>query len=258
MFRFIVILLLLLAAPISASTFFATPVNAQLSVTGVGGGFGPASGGGGTVTFDNKTSTTQDQMGGTSITTFSYTMGSASGGALLVPLIFGTLSVPTGLTVTYNGVSLTAITGTNTGINAVCTCSGVIYGMIGPATGANNIAISWTGAAEAHATVVSFTGVNQGSLALAFPNGTFVAQNTATAGPATGPVTSGTGHQVVGMATEESSAWGTISGTTIATSASGPQNTYASNYTTGAATVNPSFAFGSSSVWQFIATDVSP
>ena len=49
-----------------------------------------------------------------------------------------------------------------------------------------------------------------------------------------------------------------ISGTLIAEDdTTGPQLTFAGNWTAGAATVNPSFAFTGTSAWTFVGTDVS-
>lgn len=184
-------------------------------------------------------------------------MGGVSNGAIVVPIIFANSSVPAGLAVTYNSVALTAVTGTNTGANGGCSCAGILYAGLAPASGSHTLSISWTGTLEAHATIVSFAGVNQTSVATAFPNGTFTVNNTATASPLTKAVTSATGNMVVAAAGEQTSSWGTISGNLIAKDdTTGPQTTYASNYTAGAATVNPSFAFGTASVGIIIATDV--
>lgn len=210
------------------------------------------------VAFDAKTATVVSATA-TSIST-TYVMGSVSNGALVVPIMWGGSAQPASITATYNGVAMTQITGTNTGTNGGCTCSGAIYGLLAPASGSHTLTISWTGSTEAHITAVSFSGVDQTSIAVAFPHGTFFVANTATASPIPStatPVTSATGNMVVGAGSEQVSAWGAISGTTIASdSSTGPQLTYASNYTTGAATVSPTFAFTGTSVQMYLATDV--
>lgn len=212
---------------------------------------------GAVVAIDTKTSTVQNANSASPLS-FSYTMGSVANGALAVPIMVGGSSLPAGLAVTYNGVALTAISGTSTGTNGGCTCAGVIYGMVGPPSGAHTLSISWTtGTVEVHATVASFSGVNQTNVATAFPHGTFVVNNTATASPITAAVTSASGNIVVAAGSDQTSAWGAISGTLIASDdTTGPQLTYASNYTAGAATVSPTFAFTGPSVWMFLGTDV--
>lgn len=216
------------------------------------------------VTFDAKNSTSApcatsgvcNQTGGTSLT-FTHVMGSVSNGALAVMVIFGNSAIPASLAVTYNSVAMTKVTATDTGSNGGCSCWGAVYVALAPASGSHSVAITWTGTLEAHATSVSFSGVDQGSVATSFPHGTFAVQNTATASPATVAVTSATNNAVIAYSTEQSSAWGTINGTLIAKDdTTGPQLTYASNFAAGAATVNPSFAFGANSTWSIIATDV--
>lgn len=210
------------------------------------------------VTFDAKTSLFTDVTN--TPLTFSFTVGTISNAALVVPVMFGGAALPAGLAATYNGASMTQITGTNTGTNGGCSCAGVIFAiLLGNNTSASHtVSISWTGAVEAHAGAVSFSGVDQTSIAVAFPHGTFVVQNTVAASPATGPVTSAANNMVVAMATLQCCSWGTISGTTIANAPiTGPQLIEAANYTAGAATVNPSLGFtGGTTPWSFIATDI--
>lgn len=208
------------------------------------------------VTVDATTATIQD--GTASPFNWSFTMGTVTNGALEVTLVFGTTTLPLGLAVSFNSVAMTQISGTDSGINGTCSCSTVTYGLLAPSSGAHTISVTWTsGAAEAHGTAISFAGVLQTSIALAFPNGTFTQFTTAVT-PHTLAITSATGDLAVAIDTQETSfPWGTINGTTIANSpCTGPQNCSAANYNTGAATVTASFGFSTASVGNISGNDV--
>lgn len=215
-----------------------------------------STGGGGSVAVTASSATFVN--GSTTSLTVPLTIPAGSNLAAAVMVIWANSSVPTGAAATWNGSAMTAVTGTSGG-NGACSCSTQIYGIVAPATGAHNFVISWTGSFEAHAVGLSFSGANQTSVATAFPNGTNVIQLSATASPITGPVTSAANHIVIAFGAQNVSPWGTINGTTIATdSSTGPNFAVAANYNTGAATVNPSFAFTGTAAWAFFATDVSP
>lgn len=191
--------------------------------------------------------------------TLPLTIPAGSNLAAAVMVTWASTIIPVAAAATWNGTAMTAVPSTASGLNGGCTCTTQIYGIVAPATGAHNFVVSWTGAVEGHAVAISFSGANQTSVAAAFPNGTFIVNNTAVASPATTTVTSATGHVVPAFATQQSSGWGTINGTTIATdSSTGPNLAVAGNYNNGAATVAPSFAFTGPGAWTIVATDVSP
>lgn len=216
-----------------------------------------STGGGGSVAVD-AASTSVISTSSTSLT-LPLTVGSGSNRVLAVMVTWASTSIPTGAAATWNGTSMTAVPGTNSGSNGGCTCTTQIYGILAPASGAHNAVVSWTGATEGHAVAISFTGANQGSIAAAFPNGAFTVNNTAVASPITKAFTSATGHIVIAAGTEQASPWGTINGTLIASDdTTGPQLTFAGNYNSGAATVSPSMAFTGTSPWTIVGTDVSP
>lgn len=207
------------------------------------------------VTFDADTSTYTNGTG-TTVTITNLTIGSGSNRALVLGLQFEASAIPSGLTATWNGTSLTAITGTNSGSHGGCSCALVMFGLVAPASGNHSLVISWTGSNSIHAFAVSFTGVDQTGGATSFPGGTSVVEDTATASPITGPVSSASGDIVVAAGMQDCQPWGAISGTTIATDLSGPDFGSAANYSPGAATVSPTFAFTGTCVFGFVGTDV--
>lgn len=231
------------------------------------GGMGPgpgtvhSTGGGGTVAVDVKSAAVINCPALPTLcatVTVPLTVG-ASANAIEVMVIWVNGTVPAASAATWNGVPMTAITGTTSGSHGGCSCATTSFGILAPATGAHNVVVSWTGLLEAHAVAISFTGVNQSSIAAAFPNGTNVINDTSTASPITATVTSATGHIVTAFAGQGIGAFGTINGTLIAKDdVTGPAIGVAGNYNTGAATVSPSFAFGGPGVWAIVANDVAP
>lgn len=220
-------------------------------------------GGGGTVAFDAKTAA-YTNTATTTFTMTNLTVGAGSGRALAIPIIFELSTVPSGLACVWDAVganqSLTTITGTNSGTNGGLSGSAITLGLIAPVSGNKNLTCSWTGSAAAHAVAVSFTGVNQGSIGSAFPNGNFVSNVTAVAGPLQITFTSGVGHMVLANFGQDCTGWGAISGTTIATDiVTGPAIGVASNYDTGASpTKILSAAYTGTCVGVGSGTDVSP
>lgn len=118
-----------------------------------------------------------------------------------------------------------------------------LYGRIAPTPGNKNLVISWTGNNEMHASAISFSGVDQTSVAVAFPHGN---THSASGGssPCTVTITSATGNMVTATHVQNFSAWGVISGTTLAKDdTTGPNSGVASNYANGAASVALTAAF---------------
>src|SRR5258708_2292679 len=117
------------------------------------------------VAFDSSIST---DVGGNSSsfsnTGFGFTVGTGANRALVATMIWNR-SLPSGISITWNGVACTLLTTINGS-----TTSGAIFGLLNPASGALTLAGSWTGAGPFCAMGVSFTGVNQTSIAAAFPN----------------------------------------------------------------------------------------
>lgn len=221
-----------------------------------------AGGGGGTVTFDAKT-TTAATATGTSVSTSGLTMGAGGGGAIVVGYwIDSANSTPAALACAWDpggtNQAFTAITGTNTGVNGGISGASVLFGLLAPTAGNKTLTCSWTGSSTAAIVAVSFTGVNQGSIAAAFPNGNFSSATTAAAGPVSVTVTSATGHQTVGLFAQNCVAFGAVSGTTIAPELDMANMGVISSYSNGAATVTMTAAFTGTCVQIASGTDVAP
>ena len=67
---------------------------------------------------------------------------------------------------------MTAISGTDTGTNGAISGASSMFGLIAPTSGNHTLACTWSTAAQImQVAAVSFTGVNQTSVAVAFPHG---------------------------------------------------------------------------------------
>ena len=225
----------------------------------------PAPSGGGSVTFDAKTATVTNVTTNT-LNVANLTVGSGSNrGMALIFQWGGSSTIPAALACNWDSAgsnqAMTAISGTNSGTNGGVTGATEIFGLLAPTSGNKNLKCTWTstGTNEAHAVAISFTGVNQGSIASAFPNGTFVSFSAPTAGPLSVTITSATGHQVLSGGSQNCVGWGAISGTTLATDGvTGPNIGVASAYASGAATVTMTEAITGTCPWIISGTDVSP
>ncbi|MET4788280.1 hypothetical protein ABIF64_000458 [Bradyrhizobium japonicum] len=118
-----------------------------------------------------------DGANGSAVTSFSsssiITVGSGSNRALVVFLMFvigGGSGLPTGISCTWNGVAMTAITGA-TFSDVTAGTSIIAYGLVNPASGANTLSASWTGARFTGVGAISFTGVDQTGGATSFAHG---------------------------------------------------------------------------------------
>lgn len=111
------------------------------------------------IAFDQTT--TAQQLAGSSLSFSASTSGSNR--ILLVPVFtsYGTSGDKIS-GVTYNGVSMTRVTGA-TQIDFVSGQSFYLYYLIAPATGTNTVLITATGSGEIYGTTVSYTGVDQTS-----------------------------------------------------------------------------------------------
>jgi len=202
------------------------------------------------VVFDAKTTTWTNSTVAT-MTVNNLTVGTGSNRAIAVLLICGSqaVSFPAGLTLTWDSggtnQALTQISGT-LAANGPSSAVAAVYGLLNPTSGNKNLVISWTGNNEMHASAASFTGVDQTSIAVAFPNGNSHSVSTAGASPCTVTVTSATGNMTIAGHAQSSFVWTTLSGTTIATDAvAGPNLGVASNFDNGAATVTLTAAWAS-------------
>jgi len=118
-----------------------------------------------TVSFDAQSTASTTGAAATSFSnSTNLTVGSGTNRALLVCIAWSTSTPPTGINLTWNGVALTQliIHSASSGSTAA------IYGLLNPASGANTLAGSWTGARDFYVDGISFNGVDQTSTAVAF------------------------------------------------------------------------------------------
>ncbi len=220
-----------------------------------------SSGGGGTVAFDASTGTTAATGTGTSLS-YSFTVGASANAQELHFWVDNNAVIPTGLACAWDfagtNQSMTVIPNTTTASNGGLTGASANFGLLAPTTGAKTGRCTWTGSFTAHISAESFTGVNQGSIAAAFPNGNTVSQSSAVASPVSITITSATNHLVVSSFAQAASVWGTISGTTMVNDTVGPSLAIASNRTAGATSVTATAAYTGTSPQIASGNDVSP
>lgn len=215
------------------------------------------------VAFDAKTATWTNVNGVSPLTISNMTIGaSLTNGALSVMVMCSITAgaLPPGLTVTWDSggtnQNCTQVVGTVIADSGP-PCGAAMYGRLNPTSGNKSLVLAWTGGGsfEVHACAISFTGVDQTSPAVAFPHG---AHNNANgASPATVTITSAAGNMVVACHTQNFSAWGAVSGTTLATDGvTGPNLGVVSNYANGAPSVAMTAAFTGTGPWSSIGCDV--
>lgn len=190
---------------------------------------------------------------GSAATSFSdatqLTIGSGANRALVVMVVWSTATPPTGVTFTWNGLALTLISATSVGTTDT-SANVALYGMLNPASGTKTLTGLWTGARDFYVGSVAYSGVDQTSIAVAFPHG-----NTATgnSGSPTVAITSAVGNAVVGvMGTFGGFISGT--GTSVFIDTLQTMSGFGQRYA-GASTVNNAFTTGSSP-WAICGCDV--
>lgn len=153
------------------------------------------------VAFDAQSSSDTTANAATSFSdSTKLTVGAGANRALLVLIAWSTAAAPTGVSITWDGQPLTLISGTSVANGTAGNVA--LYGLIAPNSGTKTLAGSWTGAREFYVSGIAYTGVNQTSVAVAFPHGTTGSSNTATS---TVTVTSAVGNAVAAVHTSNGS-----------------------------------------------------
>jgi hypothetical protein len=167
-----------------------------------------------------KTATVTN-VSGVSTLTINNTTGNITvapgDSALEVMIWFASATFPTITKVNWDDTgtpqAMTQVPGTQIADGGSST-SGAKYALLAPTSGNKSLVISWSsGALEAHAIAQSYTGVNQTSVAVAFPNGT---TNHGVTALATITISSAVGNIASAFHNQGAGAYGTVSGTTIA------------------------------------------
>jgi hypothetical protein len=210
------------------------------------------------VVFDAKTATVTNGNLVATLTVPNLTVGSGTNRAAAVLVWWDQGTFPTGVTATWDSggtnQSMTQVPGTQVA-DGSSSVSAAIYAVVAPTSGNKSLVVSWTGSLEVHAMAISFTGVNQTSVATAFPHGAKNSGNSA--GPATITITSATGNLVIAGDSQGAGSFGAVSGTTIAKDdTTGPALGVVGNYDNGAATVTLTAALPSSTAWDSLGSDI--
>lgn len=144
--------------------------------------------------FDNTSGVT------TLSSSTSITVGaSATALVVLVGASNTGVSHATGMTATWNSVSMTLLASINYDTNGAQNNGTVwVFGLRNPASGAKTLSISWTNAQDATACAISFTGSDTSSDANAFPTANRVT-NSGTTGNLSLTVNSATGNFTVAI-----------------------------------------------------------
>lgn len=196
---------------------------------------------------------------GTSPLNFNnQTVGSGSNRALLVFLAFtGSGTAPSALTVTWDQG------GTNQTMNQIValndltanSCQSYLYGLLNPTSGNKTLRITWTGGGTCVVDSMSFTNVNQSSIAAAFP---WTGTNTGNSTTATITLNSGVNNICVAMGDVQfnNTTFASHNGTLIFDN----QNTFndvSAEYMGGQASQTLTFGLGVTAFpWGMIACDV--
>lgn len=203
--------------------------------------------------FDNAAGATGSVT--TTLKTQSYTVNNGTNGILIVGLsLQGTGSPPTGTAVTYNGVAMTLVPSSRA-VNGNHVTE--LWYLLSPATGAHNIAASWTGNSNVVIGAISYVGVDAVT-----PLGT---ANTAT-GSSTAPsviVSSATGEVVIDcIVTNSNPTYTAGSGQTKQWDNSSniptPNCKGGGSTEAGAASVTMDWTLGSSQLWCISSVAIKP
>src|SRR6266704_942142 len=108
----------------------------------------------------------------------NLTIGTGTNRALIV-LIAWSSTAPTGISITWDGVALSAVSGASS-VNGTAGNT-KIYGLVNPNSGTKTLAGSWTGSRDFYVAGIAYTGVEQSSEANAFISGNFANGGSASA-----------------------------------------------------------------------------
>lgn len=206
------------------------------------------------VLFDAKG--TSDATSGAAVQTFTFnnlTIGTGQNRALVVMLHFA-LKTVTGITCTWNGVSMAAITnasGSDSGTNGFVQ----LFGLVNPASGNQSLVVNWTGLTQLTVDAISFVGVDQTGGNTTFPNGTSAIGTSTTSLIA---VTSALDHMVVAAYSNPNNGFTSVNNNQIFIDNTPALIDCAANYSAGASSVTMAAIMSASSSWVGVATDILP
>ena len=188
--------------------------------------------------------------GTASLSFTTFTVGSSANALVFAVSFGGTPTEPAALSVTWNSVAMTLISGANGGYSGGVEQWIGIFGLLAPTTGNHTLSASWTGARQTNGALISFDGVNQSSFAAAFPHGTSTSGSSGSATSFTLTGTSATGNYTVCGAGNDMGTLGLQS-----LSATGSTNVFIDN--NGDPDVAISYSPGASSVTWTCTNDIA-
>lgn len=192
---------------------------------------------------------------GNSFTTSALTVGAGSNRALAVSLTFGDAAPPPGaVSLTWNSVALTLVASTLI-VDTTNSYVSSIYALLNPASGNFALAGSYTGGPFIPVIgAVSFTGVDQTSVAVAFPHGNTA---TGTSATATVAITSATGNATIAsFGSAAAGPFTSTSGTNIYLDGVSITPYCAASRDVGAASVSMTAPLTSSGTWAASGCDI--
>jgi hypothetical protein len=209
------------------------------------------------VAFDAKATADTTATGVLTINNANLTVGAGSNRALLAVASWVgtvTLSAP---------IAHWDTAGTNqlmTQIGSIITNGAIdqhvaLFGLVAPTSGNKNFTLSWTGSSGVYVDLIAFTGVDQTSVAVAFPH---FNSAVGTASPASVPITSATGNYTAATFTANGAAdLTTLNFTNLfGPDLTDPNGSGAANYTTGAATNTHTCTLSATGSWLACGCDV--
>lgn len=210
------------------------------------------------VAFD-AVATADSHTTGTTVVTLSnalLTVGSGSNRALIAVVTWESTSAPTAISAKWDTAganqTMTQIGSTISNGNFRT----ALFGLLAPASGNKNFTLSWTNTASCYLSLIAFTGVDQTSIAVAFPH--FNSATGTSVGPATVNITSAPGNYTVAeFVSSPAGDLTTLNQTTLyAPDITDPNMSGAANYAVGAASNTHSCTISASAVWGVCGCDV--
>ena len=132
-----------------------------------------------------------------------------------------------------------------------------LFGILNPASGANNLIVNWTGTASVTVCAVTFNGTNQAAgFANTFKNGT-LATNVTAGTAASVTVTSATDDIAAGAVVDDNSSAIVTMGNTPNYTDSGSSFANGGTHDVGAATVSLNASYDGDSFWAFAGVDIA-
>lgn len=205
------------------------------------------------VAFDAVSSGDTRVAGATSLSHTNLTVGSGANRALVVLLVFSSLSV-TAISCTWDSGGTNQAASSITSIGNGAGGLSVLFGLVAPTSGNKTLAVSWSGSSDCTCAAISFTNANQTGGTTTFAN---AATNTGSSTGSTVTVATNAASAVVAsLATKTGIS--SLNHTTIYTDNSGANNSAGGNYEVGGSTATMTGTNSVSGLWAMCGVSVAP